>query len=95
MTSTPSSSWISTILYRDGFLAMFPLNRDGESTDYALLYGGPTKPVPPWIPGLLNAGTGKRPCSPGLAYNKLVKGKFPYQRVEGEDRVRELKEMMS
>lgn len=59
----------------------------------ALLYGGPTSPIPGWVHGLVRAGTGRR--SIGLAFNRLVKGKYEYQRVEGEAKVRELKEMMS
>src|SRR5688572_32389868 len=55
----------------------------------ALLYGGPVNPIPSWLPGLISAGTGKR--SPGLAYNRLLKGKYPYQRIEGSQAVSELR----
>lgn len=59
----------------------------------AFLYGGPTSPIPSWLPGLLKAGTGRR--SVGLAYNRLLKGKYEYQRVEGKESVQQLKEMVS
>lgn len=88
--STPNSTWISRILYARGFLAIVRSHGD------ALLYGpseqNPTG-VPPWIPGLLCAGTGRR--SPGLAYNRLVKGRYQYQRVQGEQKVQELVSMMT
>lgn len=72
-TSKPDSSWIQSVHYHRGFLALVTINGD------ALLYGDT---VPSWIPGLLCAGTGRR--SPGLAYNRLVKGKYDYQRIEKE-----------
>jgi len=82
-TSTPSSSWISSLVYvrggsrgQDRYLAIIPSDCD----DCVLLYGGPTTPIPPWLPGLIAAGTGRR--SPGLAYNRLVKGKYDYTRVD-------------
>jgi len=80
-TETPRSSWISGFSYRNGFLAVF--TRQGP----VLLHGN----VPPHVPGLLKAGTARR--SVGLAYTRLIKGRYPYQRVEGE-RVRELRRMM-
>ena|SRR5688572_31921185 len=98
-----TSSWISSILYKrlpDGssYLGVFvaPSNQPicaGERIPVAMLYGGPTNPIPPWLPGLLHAGTGKR--SPGLAYNRLLKGKYPYQRVEGSQAISELRRMLS
>lgn len=59
----------------------------------ALLYGGPEFPIPSWLPGLVQAGTGGK--SIGHAYHKLVKGKYPSQRVEGREKVQELRRMMS
>jgi hypothetical protein len=102
-----NSSWIDSILYKrttDGsYLAVFLKDTAGvqsqapfETTPaepVAFLYGGPESPIPSWIPGLLAAGTGRR--SVGLAYNKLLKGKYSYQRVEGRENVEALKEMMS
>lgn len=94
-TSTPNSSWIHSFSYlpnhltQDGatYLAIFL-----SSSDVALLYGGPTTPIPEWLPGLLAAGCAKE--SVGLAYSRLVKGKYAYTRVEGRERVRELRKMM-
>jgi hypothetical protein len=86
-TMKRSSSWISSILYRNGFLAIF-LKVDRDETPVALLYGD----IPPRIPGLLIAGTGSR--SIGLAYNRLVKDRYPYNRVEGRAKVEELKRLM-
>lgn len=100
------SSWIESTKYKrlpDGssYLAIFlrpghgtqVLNEGGilsrQDVPTALLYG---PKVPSWVPGLVAAGTGRR--SVGLAYNRLVKDKYDYQRVEGEDKVRELKEIM-
>lgn len=85
MTKT-TSSWITGTDYRNGFLAVY------TSTGTAMLYGGPTGPVPAYVPGLVHAGTGRR--SVGLAYNRLVKGSYPYQQVEA-DRVEELRQMMA
>lgn len=87
------SSWIKAILYKscpDGsrYIAVMPRIEPGEAP-VALLYG---PDIPEWLPGLLVAGTGRR--SPGRAFNLLLKGKYPYQRVEGAEKVRELKEMM-
>lgn len=84
------STWISSIAYRslpDGsaYLAIFP--RDNS---HALLYGPNT---PSYLPGLLAAGTGKR--SIGLAYNRLLKGKYSYQRIEGESAIAQLKAMLN
>lgn len=86
MQSTNRSSWIIGTDYRDGFLALY--TADGA----AMLYGGPTGPVPAWAPGLVHAGTDRR--SVGLAYNRLIKNRYPYQRVEA-NRVKELREMMA
>lgn len=85
------SSWISSVSYLrtprgDSFLSIF--TQDGK----ALLYGGPGAPIPSWLPGLLSAGLGGR--SVGRAYHRLVKGKYPYQRIEGKERVRELRRLM-
>lgn len=87
-----NSSWIESIRYKklpDGssYVAIF-LKRDE-----ALLYGGPDSPIPSWLPGLVQAGTGGR--SVGHAYHKLVKGKFPSQRIEGAEKVQELRRIMS
>lgn len=84
------SSWISEVTYRclpDGssYLALFL-----EDKDEALLYG---PFIPPWMPGLIAAGTGRR--SVGLAYNRLLKGKYPYQRVVGRESVKELRKMLT
>jgi hypothetical protein len=80
------SSWISSIAYKrigdESYVAIFLKDRNE-----AMLYGGPESPIPSWMPGLLTAGTGR-------AYNKLLKGKFPYQKVEGRREVQKLKEMM-
>lgn len=59
----------------------------------ALLYGGPDSPIPSWLSGLVQAGTGGK--SVGHAYHKLVKGKYPSQRVEGRKKVEELRRMLS
>lgn len=87
------SSWVSSILYKrtpDGqtYIAVF-LKTEPEDEPVALLYGGPESPIPSYLPGLLHAHK-----SPGRAYNLLLKGKYNYQRVEGQEKVRELKEMM-
>lgn len=79
MTTQVSSSWISSVCYLKGadgrrFLIFF--RRDEDS---ALLYAD----VPEWLPGLVCAGKGGK--SVGSAYNKLVKGKYPYQRVNAEE----------
>lgn len=83
-----SSSWISSILYKrigeETYVAVMLKNEP-----VALLYGGKDTPVPSYLPGLLQASP-----SVGKAYHKLLKGKYNYQRVEGVDKVRELKEMM-
>lgn len=82
-----SSTWISEILYKStpdsNYLAIFLSN---ESV--ALLYRG----VSSKIPGLLQAGLGGR--SVGSAYNKLVKGKYKYSRIEGQEKVNKLRKMM-
>lgn len=95
------SSWISQILYKrapDGssYLAVFLKRQDRNDSPTALLYG---PNVSSYLPGLLSAGLGGK--SVGRAFNKLVKGKVAsgelggYQRVEGREKVRELKRMMS
>ena len=84
--NTTKSSWITGTDYRNGFLALY--TADGA----AMLYGGPTGPVPAWAPGLVHAGTNRR--SVGRAYNRLIKGRYPHQRVEA-DRVGELRRMMA
>ena len=77
------SSWITSIRYRDGYLAVFTDRGD------ALLHGN----VPSYLAGLVQAGKGGR--SVGSAYNKLVRSKgYPYQHVTDEAAVKELKEMM-
>jgi hypothetical protein len=82
-----SSSWISEVLYKrcpddSTYLAIFL--KSGQ----ALLYSG----VPSHLPGLIQAGEGGK--SVGSAYNSLVKGKYPYQRVEDDKAVKELRKMM-
>lgn len=69
------------------------LGKGRVNAQSALLYGGPDSPIPSWLPGLIQAGTGGR--SIGHAYHKLVKGKFPSQRVEGREKVQELRRIMS
>jgi hypothetical protein len=102
-----NSSWIDSILYKrtnsGSYLAVFLKSTTqvqsqapfeaSQVEPVAFLYGGPSSPIPPWMAGLIAAGTGRR--SVGLAYNRLLKGKFEYQRVEGRDKVQQLKEMMS
>jgi hypothetical protein len=84
VTRTPSSSWISSIAYTRGFLAVF------LTSGTVLLYAD----TPSWLPGLLCAGTGRR--SVGLAYNRLVKGRgYQYQRIEDAARVAELRALMA
>lgn len=88
------SSWIEDVRYKrfpDGrsYLGIFLRPEPGSSERVALLYG---PKVPAWLPGLLQAGAGRR--SVGRAYNKLIKGKFPFQRVTGREAVA-LKEMLS
>lgn len=82
-----SSTWISEVLYKStpdsNYLAIFL-----SSEPVALLYRG----VPSQIPGLLQAGLGG--LSVGKAYNKLVKGKYEYNRVEGIEKVNQLRKMM-
>jgi len=99
------SSWISSIAYRRvdgvGFLAIFTREdkRTGKAP-YALLYGPSERApqgVPPWVAGLVQAGIGG--VSVGRAYGKVVKQhqaeyEWGYERVEGEERVNDLKEMM-
>ena len=85
------SSWISKISYKSGYLAIFLADRPDE----ALLYVN----VPEWMPGLIQAGEGGR--SVGSAFNSLLKKKetlekygIQYQRIEGRDKVWELRRMM-
>jgi hypothetical protein len=79
------SSWIRSVAYRAGFLALFLAREDLHDPPVALLYGS----VPSWVPGLLMAGTGRR--SVGLAYNRLVKGRYAYQRITGGVQVDKLR----
>lgn len=105
-TKVNPSSWIDKVLYRRvagrwGYLAVFLKSRNGPPT--ALLYGprdSGFSGVPSWMCGLIQAGEGGQ--SIGSAYNSLLKrvdvqAKYgiQYQRVEGEDRVRELERMMT
>lgn len=87
---TPSSEWITETAYRRvdmdgrkvGFLVLFL----DKAT--AMLYSE----IPSHLHGLLLAGLGGK--SIGSAYNKLVKSRYPYQRIEGAEKVRELRELM-
>lgn len=95
-TPTPESAWIERITYVRGadgtrFLLVWTLNNDGDPGD-VLLYGGPPRPdlgfyeeIPTWMPGLLKAGRvgegSAEQTSVGAVYNRLVKGRYPYQRV--------------
>jgi hypothetical protein len=93
-TLTPASTWISSIAYRAGYLAVFiapdhcPNSQVGR-IPVAMLYAG----TPSWLPGLLAAGTGRR--SVGLAYNRLLKGRYAYQRIEGAAKIAELRKLMT
>lgn len=88
-----NSSWIESIRYRrigeSTYIAVFTRN------DSVILY----KDVPHWMPGLLSAGTPRKEDrretyhSPGRAYNKLLKGKYPSQVVKDEVEVNELKQL--
>lgn len=104
-TSTADrSSWISSIAYRrtpngERYLAVFVAPKHfptcgGHSIPVAMLYG---PAIPSWLPGLICAGNPKRDAgrSIGRAYNLLLKGKHPYQRVEGREAVNELRRMMA
>lgn len=55
----------------------------------AILYG---PKLPSWLPGLVQAGTGGK--SVGHAYHKLLRGKYPSQRVEGREQVQQLRQLM-
>lgn len=93
------SSWIQSVAFKRvgnrTWLAVFiadehaPTSPGYGTIPVAMLYGD----VPSYLPGLLVAGTAAR--SVGHAYNALVKGKFPYQRIEGRERVQELRALMS
>ena len=85
-----------------GYLALFlkPYKKVNgiESEPTAFLYGGPKTPLPSWVPGLVAAGkagegSSTRP-SPGKVYHRLVRENYQHQTVKGQDKVRELKEMM-
>jgi len=77
------SSWITSIRYHNGYLAVFTSRGD------ALLHGN----VPSYLAGLVQAGKGGR--SVGSAYHKLVRAKgYPYQHVTDTKAVKKLKEMM-
>lgn len=105
-TSLPSSSWISSMAYKRvggvSYLALFlkPYRRLSgvKSEPTALLYGGPETPLPSWVPGLVAAGRVKTQDgelnSPGAVYHRLIREKYQGQKIEGKDKVRELKEMM-
>ncbi len=102
MILTPNSRWIQGFTYlslpqdKGRYLALFLRPEDRKSEPVCLLYGGPDSPIPFWLPGLLAAGVvtvwGWR--SVGAAYNRLLKGRYDYQRVEGREAVKELKRMM-
>lgn len=98
------SSWIASVAYRRvdgvGFLAIFVRGDKGRAP-HAMLYGpSPAAPegVPSWVAGLVQAGVGG--VSVGRAYNRIVRGReqevygWGYERVEGEEKLSELKEMM-
>lgn len=106
-TPLPSSSWLASMTYKrapDGttylvfFLKPYTRVNGVESEPTALLYGGPTTPLPSWVPGLIAAGNVKTAKgevrSPGAVYRRLVKGRFQGQMVKGADKVRELREIM-
>jgi hypothetical protein len=88
LTETPRSSWIDAVGFiripatDTRYLAVF------TTAGAALLYEG----VPSHLPGLLAAGCGIP--SVGRAYNKLVKGRYPYQRVTDDKAVSELRRIM-
>lgn len=63
------STWLSSIHYHRGYLTLYLA--DGT----ALLYSN----VPSHRPGLIAAHR-----SPGRAYNLLVKGRYPYQKLTAE-----------
>lgn len=90
------SSWIAEVLYRacpDGrtYMAIFKHTSPGEEPE-ALLYG---PDIPSYLPGLVQAGVIKDGRhSVGRAYNKHVKGKYPYQSVKGAEKVKKLRAMM-
>jgi hypothetical protein len=103
------STWISAIRYRrtpDGsrFLALFLRRTEPGDEPVALLYAGDSLSLPSWLPGLLSAGivsgrdeaSGSLKRSVGRAYNRLLKGRsdIRYQRIEGRERVAELRRMM-
>lgn len=94
------SSWIDSVLYKSTHLghsyAAFilkpsacPVDAHNKPIPTAYLYG---PEVPSWLPGLIKAGTGKH--SPGLAYHRLVKGQYQSQKVQGQEQIDALKEMM-
>lgn len=106
-TPLPSSSWLASMAYKrtpDGtsYLAFFlkPYCRLNGiwSEPTALLYGGPITPLPSWVPGLVAAGRVKtaegKIGSPGAVFHRLVREKYQGQIVKGEDKVKELREMM-
>lgn len=88
ISTSSRSSWISFLVFRNGFLAIF-LARGG-----AILYTG----VEPYVVGLLTAAqahaktTGQD--SLGATYHRLVRGKYASQTVVDEVEVNKLKEMM-
>lgn len=77
------SSWIKDICYRNGFIAIF--DHDGT----ALLCG---TEIPLWAFNLVKAGMGGR--SMGKAFNRIVKGRYPLQRITDAADVAELAAIM-
>lgn len=79
---TRSSSWISDILYRNGYLALILTRESAHDEPVALLYGrygDKGEAIPPYMSGLLqmyrkrDAATGNVTNSTGTAYNRLIK----------------------
>ena len=88
------SSWIDSVGYQRGYLAVFTKKEEGREP-WAWLFEG----VPPTLPGLITAGrvTAKEDgeLSVGAAVHRLAKSKeYQRQKVEGEEKVRELKRIM-
>lgn len=88
------SSWISSIGYQRGYLAVFT-KKEGGKEPWAWLFAG----VPSTLPGLITAGrvTAKEDgtLSVGAAVHRLARSKeYVRQKIEGEEKVRELKRIM-
>jgi hypothetical protein len=87
MSLTPTSdrsSWIASVAYKNGFLALF-LDNGG-----AMIFSG----VPSYLAGLLVAGQAKAKeggRSIGATYHKLVKGRYTTNYITDENKVRELR----